>query len=134
LVSSAEPKARQTLEAAGPVVTDARFNEVRRPREPFNGDFRAQREAYASGIEHARWEPRAEVVARFSAGIRYWSDVAAGRPVVIATHGMAMTTWLAAAVGLTDPGAFWAQLRLPDPYRVDRVAKTVERLSPTKTP
>lgn len=42
LVSSQEPKARQTLEPTGHVFTDARFNEVAR-NEPYRGDFRARR-------------------------------------------------------------------------------------------
>jgi hypothetical protein len=37
LVSSGEPKAYQTLEPAGAIVQDRRFNEVRRQGEPWDG-------------------------------------------------------------------------------------------------
>jgi broad specificity phosphatase PhoE len=128
LVSSEEPKARQTLEPTGPVTTDARFNEVRR-HEPFDGDFRARRFAYVTGADHPGWEDRAGVAARFSAGITSWQARCGDRPLVVASHGMAMTVWLSAAVGLHDPGAFWLDLRLPDVFTVDLAARTVQRLS-----
>jgi 2,3-bisphosphoglycerate-dependent phosphoglycerate mutase len=50
------------------------------------------------------------------------------RPVVIATHGMAMTLWLMATIGLEDPGEFWARLEFPDAYVVDLAAATATRL------
>jgi hypothetical protein len=62
LIASREPKARQTLEPAGPVQTDERFNEVTRD-EPYDGDFRARRRGYVTGTDHAGWEPRDQVVA-----------------------------------------------------------------------
>jgi broad specificity phosphatase PhoE len=126
LVSSTEPKARQTLEPAGPVRTDARFVEVTRD-EPFHGDYRARRHSYVDGVDHPGWEPRRLVAARFDAGVSFWLREAGARPLVIATHGMAMTVWLAAAVGLTDPGGFWAGLRLPDLLEVDLAARTWRR-------
>jgi broad specificity phosphatase PhoE len=129
LVSSYEPKARQTLEPSGPVTTDERFNEVVR-KEPYEGDFRARRHAYVSGVDHDDWEPRADVVARFDAGIEEWQRVAGARPVVVASHGMAMTLWLTAAIGLRDPGAFWSELRMPDPMEIDLRARTVRRIDP----
>ena len=52
LVASREPKARQTLEPAGSVQTDERFNEVTRD-EPYEGDFRTRRRAYVTGTDHA---------------------------------------------------------------------------------
>lgn len=48
LIANREPKARQTLEPAGPTQTDEQFNEVTRD-EPYEGDFRARRHAYAAG-------------------------------------------------------------------------------------
>lgn len=53
---------------------------------------------------------------------------ATDRPVVVATHGMTLTLWLTATIGLGDPGAFWAGLGLPDALVVDRVARTVTAL------
>jgi broad specificity phosphatase PhoE len=114
LVASEELKARQTLSPFGEVLQDARFNEVWRYREPWEGDYRELRQAYVDGADHDGWEPRAEVVARFDAGIRDHVARAQGQPVVVATHGMPMTLWLTATVGLPAPGAFWASLSFPD--------------------
>jgi broad specificity phosphatase PhoE len=126
LIASREPKARQTLEPAGPVHTDERFNEVTRD-EPYEGDFQARRRAYVTGTDHTGWEPRDQVVARFTDAVRFWSAQADGRPLVIASHGMAITLWLTATVGLTDAGTFWADLRLPDLLTVDTTGKQVTR-------
>jgi broad specificity phosphatase PhoE len=126
LVARREPKARQTLEPARSVCTDERFNEVTRD-EPYEGDFRARRRAYVTGTDYAGWEPRGQVVARFAEGVRFWTAQADGRPLVIASHGMAMTLWLTTTVSLADPGAFWADLRLPDLLVVDIAGRQVAR-------
>lgn len=126
LVASREPKARQTLEPAGSVHSDERFNEVIRD-EPYEGDFRTRRRAYVTGTDHTGWEPRDHVVVRFTEAVRFWTAQADGRPLIIACHGMAMTLWLTATVGLTDAGAFWADLRLPDLFTVDVSGKHVIR-------
>jgi broad specificity phosphatase PhoE len=126
LVASREPKARQTLAPSGSVQTDERFNEVVRD-EPYDGDFRARRHAYVTGTDHPGWEPRDQVVARFAAGVRFWSDQAGERPLVIGSHGMAMVLWLTATVGLADPGGFWSTLRLPDLLTVDVARRQVTR-------
>nr|BFE74107.1 hypothetical protein GCM10020092_074080 [Actinoplanes digitatis] len=127
LVSSEEPKARQTLERTGHVCTDIRFNEVVRD-EPFHGDFRGRRRAYLAGADHTGWEPRERVVERIDAGIKHWRTRAAARSLVVATHGMAMTLWLATVVDLADPTDFWADLRLPDVFEVDLAARTLNRV------
>ncbi len=119
LAASDEPKAWQTLEPAGEVARDARFGEVRREGEPWDGPFRELRRAYVDGADHAGWEPRVDVTARFDAGVEDYLVRAAGRPLVVASHGMAMTLWLTARVGLTAPGEFWASLRFPDAVVVD---------------
>src|SRR2546423_9345038 len=61
LGASAEPKAWQTVEPAGPVARDPRFDEILRT-EPWDGDFRARRRAYVDGADHPDWEPREAVV------------------------------------------------------------------------
>ncbi|HEY2790825.1 MAG TPA: histidine phosphatase family protein, partial [Micromonosporaceae bacterium] len=129
LVASTEPKAIQTLEPAGAPQTDARFVEVRRENEPFGGNFRELRLAYVGGADRPDWEPHDEVVARFGDGIADWQRQAGDRALVVASHGMAMTTWLAATVGLPEPAAFWSDLRMPDVFRVDLDAGTVERVA-----
>ena len=80
-----------------------------------------------TGTDHPGWESRDQVVARFTAGVRFWIAQADDRPLVIASHGMAMTLWLSATVGLTDAGAFWADLRLPDLLAVDVTGRQVTR-------
>ncbi len=113
LVSSWEPKAWQTLEPLGAVSPDARFDEVRRV-EPDGEDWRSRRLAYLRGSDHPGWEPRADVAARFDLGIRTWAAATGDHPLVIATHGMALTVWLASGAGVDDPAGFWSDLRLPD--------------------
>ena len=126
LVSSTEPKARQTLEPSGDVRTDERFNEIWRD-EAYSADFRTARRAYVSGAEHPGWEKHVPVVARFGAGVRHWRAMAGSRPLVIASHGMAITLWLSATVNVTDPGRFWAGLRFPDVIEVDPDAPFTRR-------
>jgi broad specificity phosphatase PhoE len=128
LVSSTEPKARQTLEPAGDVLTDKRFNEVCRD-EAYRGDFQAARRAYVGGADHPGWETRAAVVARFDSGVRRWRALAGARPLVVASHGMAMTLWLSATVNVADPAGFWAGLRFPDVLEVHPDALFVRRAS-----
>ena len=130
LAASAEPKAWQTLEPSGPVVCDPRFNEIRRT-EPWEGNYRQLRRADVEGVDHSDWEPRTQVVERFGSAIDEHRDIAAGRPLVVATHGMAMTVWLTAGIGLPDPGAFWADLRFPDAHCVEQVGvRAVRRHGP----
>jgi broad specificity phosphatase PhoE len=127
LVSSQEPKARQTLEPTGHVFTDMRFNEVLR-NEPFHGDFRTRRRAYINRSDHPGWESRQRVAERFDAGVKFWYPRADTRPLVIATHGMAMTVWLATIMDITDPATFWAELRLPDLFEVNLASRTFGRV------
>lgn len=126
LVASPEPKARQTLEPAGPVTTDPRLAEVHRD-EPYGGDFRARRAAYVGGTDHPAWERRDGVAARFAAAVAAHRVRAADRPLVVGSHGMALTVWLATVVDLPDPAAFWAALRFPDLLLVDSATRTVRR-------
>ena len=128
LIASSEPKAIASLEPAGQVVPDPRFDEISRV-EAYDDTFRTQRRAYVDGADHTDWEARDDVVRRFGAGVAMHIATADGRSVVIASHGMAMTLWLTAAVGLDDPGAFWADLRFPDAHVVDLAAGTVVRLA-----
>jgi broad specificity phosphatase PhoE len=113
LVASAEVKAVQTLAPHGPVHPDPRFNEVHRANEPWDGPYRVLRKSYVDGTDHPGWEPRADVAVRFWAGISDHAVRAAGRPLCIATHGMALTVWLSAAIGLDDPSSFWDALEFP---------------------
>ena len=128
LVASTEPKAWQTLEPAGRVDRDLRFAEIRRI-EPWEGDYRRLRREYVEGVDHPDWEPRAQVAERFDTAVTEHLGIAGEQPLVVASHGMAMTVWLTARIGLPDPGAFWAGLRFPDARCVDLTAGTVNALT-----
>lgn len=125
LVASTEPKAVQTLAPSGPVAQDERFGEIRREGEPFDGNFRELRLAYVEGTDHPLWEPRADAASRFSSAIADHLALAGDRPLVVASHGMVMTVWLTARIGLPSPGSFWSSLRLPDVFAVDLPAGTI---------
>jgi broad specificity phosphatase PhoE len=105
LVASDEPKAIQTLHCAYPgraVDTDPRFGEVRRV-EPVDDGYAERRRRYVSGTPLPRWELASAVVARFAAAVTDHLARADGRPLVIGTHGMALTVWLAAALPTAPP-------------------------------
>ncbi|MCY1143341.1 histidine phosphatase family protein [Actinoplanes sp. Pm04-4] len=114
LVASTEPKAAETLQAAAPgraVLRNAGFDEVHQPAE-WRDDHRERARAYVEGTSHPDWEPQPEVAARFTAAI---ARHAGARPLVVASHGLAITCWLAAQQLLTQPpGVFWAALTFPD--------------------
>lgn len=116
------------MEPTGPVLRDPRFNESRRT-EPWGDDYRQRRLEYVAGTDHPSWEPRSEVAERFDGAIAEHFGAAHGRPLVVAGHGLAMTVWLTARIGLTAPGDFWADLRFPDALRVDLVAGRRSELS-----
>jgi len=118
LVASDERKAWETL-GAGSVPRDPRFGEVRRD-EGWSDDFRTVRGRYVAGEALPGWEPQADVVARFGAGLDSWRARADGA-LVVATHGMAMTVWLVSVgrVPVGEAEAFWSGLGFPDVVRVD---------------
>ena len=131
LVSSNEPKARQTLEPCGDVLASAWFDEVRRD-ESFERDVKSRRRAYLAGADHPGWESRQEVATRFEYGVQYLIRAGYDWPWVIASHGMAMTLWLTAFARLPDPVGFWSDLRLPDVLAVNLRARTVGRVLSTQ--
>jgi broad specificity phosphatase PhoE len=120
LISSAERKAWETLGGSPDVLRDARFNEINRVDEPWEGNFRELRRLYVEGLTHPGWEPRADAGARFEAGVTDALQLDDRCPVVIATHGMVLTTWLVSrgVVELADAGGFWSDLRFPDCFHL----------------
>ena len=86
------------LQPAGPVASDPRRRD--QPVEAYNDDFRRNRRAYVERHGPTGLEPREHVVRRFDAGVREQAE--AGGPLVLATHGMAMTP-ATATIGLDDP-------------------------------
>jgi len=132
LVASDEPKAVQTLqEAAGQpdVATDPDFGEVRRPYVwAADEDYRSVARAYVEGAAHAGWEPHAAVAARFGAAVARHAALAGHRTLVVGTHGLSPTVWLAGVVRLEpSPAGFWQSLGYPDVVDVDLAAGRATR-------
>jgi broad specificity phosphatase PhoE len=121
-LASTEVKAYETLRCARPheahaIIQDARFDEVRRI-EPFDDDVSARRRAWVEGRldeRHSGWETPLEAAERFEAAV---SEHSAIDPLlVIGSHGMVLTAWLAhvrGAVATQEAGAFWGALAFPD--------------------
>jgi 2,3-bisphosphoglycerate-dependent phosphoglycerate mutase len=122
LVSSTELKARETADA---------FVAARRERaEPDPGLAEARRPAawqvnyreiagdYVRGHPQPGWEDQAEVARRFQASVDRGLSRADSRPLIIVTHGLAMTLWLSSRGLVGDPGEFWSFLRLPDAWAI----------------
>ena len=131
-VASNQAKAIQTLEEVArgaPVAIDAGFGEVRHPYLR-SDQHRGHARAYVEGTCHDGWEPHRQVAARFDAAVARHAAraVRQHRALVVGTHGMAPTVWLATRMTLPDPGQFWATLGFPDAVHVDLVASTVLRL------
>jgi broad specificity phosphatase PhoE len=134
-VASSEPKAVQTLqEIAGQtnVITDAALVEVRRPhRWSDNSIYRAAARSYIQGACPEGWEPHDQVIGRFEEAVVRHAAAAAdqGRTLVVDTHGVASTIWLASRYVLgPDPVEFWAALRFPDLIEIDLLHGLVQRL------
>jgi broad specificity phosphatase PhoE len=131
-VASDEPKALQTLQEMSvdhEVVAEPGLREVRRPHA-WSDDYRSQARAYVDGICHDGWEPHAQVVARFEAAVGRHAHIAAAqqRTLILCSHGMALTVWLASRLRLVPtPVDFWADLRFPDLVHVDLLGRTAKR-------
>lgn len=129
LVASDEPKAWQTLDPTGNgggVTKDSRLREIRRD-EAFSDDFHVARRAYVEGENHVGWENRRAVAARMQAAVDDSRAVAGDRPLVVAGHGMSLTVWITAVLGLSDPGGFWAALRSPDLLAINLAGREIRR-------
>lgn len=127
VVASTERKAIETAEALmKPRSADAsdRFREVRKPWFDDSADHRAAVQRYFAGEVLSDWEPLAEATRRFEEGVEEHRD----RDVVIVTHGIVMTAWIASATELPDPFQFWTGLRMPDVWEVDLATSRSWRL------
>lgn len=85
------------------ITQDARFGEVRRT-EPFDEDFKARRRAWVEGHldeRHEDWQSPWDAATRFDLAVSEHS--ARGDLLVIASHGMVLTAWLA-HIGLVAAG------------------------------
>lgn len=121
--ASTERKAVETVSVAAGVDhdrlrRDRRFDEVRRPGEPFDDDVRDRRRAWIEGRtdeRHRGWESVSRAARRFDAAVAELT--VDGSTIVIGSHGMVITAWLISR-GVVPAGeragAFWAGLRFPD--------------------
>jgi broad specificity phosphatase PhoE len=131
-VSSDEPKVLQTMrELSGgrDVIPEPGLREVRYPYR-WSDDYRAQARAYIDGVCHDGWEAHVQVAARYEKAITRHARIASTRkqPLIVGTHGLAPTVWLATHVRLEPtPGNFWSSLRYPDLIEVDLTAGQVRR-------
>jgi broad specificity phosphatase PhoE len=123
LVTSTEAKAIGTAAAIGyqwdlTVVEDGRLREARRPW--IGPGYRAMAHAYLRGQAHDGWEPHAEVAARMAAAVDDAVAAAAGRPVVVVSHGLALSIHLRDRLGPEfDAESFWSRLGFPDAWVLD---------------
>jgi broad specificity phosphatase PhoE len=123
LVSSTEPKALQTAEEIAArwgteAVADDRLREAVRPW--IGPGYRAVAHRYLRGELPEGWEPHTEVEARVAASVAAAVEVAAGRPVVVVSHGLALALHLSDRLGRDfDRESFWSSLAFPDAWALD---------------
>ena len=121
-LTSDEPKAQQTAQelfaiCGGTLAVDARFAETRRPHV-WDVNFRELVRQYVSGRRHRGWEPHDAVVGRFDAAVRAGLGASQGAPLVVVSHGQALTLWLRGVGAIYDAPGFWAELAFPDAWMV----------------
>lgn len=123
LVTSSEPKAVETAEAIGArwdamVVVDDRLREAIRPW--IGPGYRAVVHRYLRGELPDGWELHASVAARVAASVADATSAAAGRPVVVVSHGLALAVHLGERLGgAFDRESFWSGLAFPDAWALD---------------
>lgn len=128
--SSDERKAKETADVIGlrlglPVGVDAGFGEVDRP-EVWDRDYREAAAGYLAGAGEPGWEDRPAVTRRFAAAVARASS-GTEQDIVIVSHGMAMTLWVAsiAPIAVVE---WWRGLTFPDAWRIEIERGTVERV------
>ncbi|MEY2473738.1 MAG: hypothetical protein QOK28_3067 [Actinomycetota bacterium] len=114
VLASTERKAIETAEAlgVGPATTSEAFCEVTRPWYDDGDAMARDAQRWFAGETVDGWERFEAAVDRFAAGVL--------TDAVIVTHGTVMTAWLLSASFVTDPFAFWRDLRMPDAWEVGR--------------
>lgn len=130
LLSSSEPKAMETAEVIAErwgtePVADAGLREVMRPW--IGPGYRGIVHRYLRGELPDGWEPHADVEARMAASLEVATDLAAGRSVVIVSHGLSLAVHLGHRLGRDfDRESFWSSLAFPDAWALD-AAGTLHR-------
>jgi broad specificity phosphatase PhoE len=122
VVTSDEPKAQQTAEevvavCAGTVTVDARVAETRRPHA-WDANFSELARQFVAGRHHVGWEAQYAIVRRFDAAVRETLGASYKAPVVVVTHGQALTLWLRSVGAVDDAPRFWSELTFPDAWMV----------------
>lgn len=123
LVSSTEPKAIGTATAiaerwAVDVAADDRLREAVRPW--IGPGYRAMVHRYLRGERLEGWEAHAEVAARTAAAVADARARAGGRPLVVVSHGLALSIHLGDRLGAGfEPEQFWSSLAFPDAWALD---------------
>lgn len=129
--SSPECKARETAALAVPQMTAVVRNElaeVGRPRYPNAEEHRAATCEHLSGRDAAGWGPRAEVLHRLQRTERALPLTGC---VVVVSHGVLLTTWLAHAAGLEEAARLWREILLPEARAVDLADRAAARVLTT---
>lgn len=138
LVSSPEPKARETAVVIGEhwgtaVVVDERLREAARPW--IGPGYRAVVHRYLRGERPEGWEAHAEVAARVAAAVMAATELAAGGPVVVVSHGLALAVHLGDRLGERfDRESFWSGLAFPDAWALDDAGTLHRPLAAAGTP
>ena len=132
IYSSDEPKAQQTAAAIAQrrglaTAVDPGFGEVDRTAAGWIEDHRAAALRYLATGEAPGWEPREQVVRRFSDAVVRAMDQPGEGDVVVATHGQAMSLFIASRTRI-DIGRFWEALTLPDAWRLELATGAVVRV------
>jgi broad specificity phosphatase PhoE len=134
LVTSSEPKARETAEVIGEhwgatVVVDERLREAIRPW--IGPGYRAVVHRYLRGDQPDGWEPHDEVASRVDAAVAEATERAAGGPVVVVSHGLALAVHLGDRLGRRfDRESFWSGLAFPDAWALDGAGTLHRPLAP----
>ena len=114
MLTSPERRARETAALAFPSVVAGIRNQLSEVRKPWyaSGDEHANAVAdYLKGEVLAGWERREDVISRVA---QLKSEFGSSDRLVLVSHGLLLTTWLAHESGLNDPLSFWSDLRMPD--------------------
>ena len=122
VLSSDETRAAHTAAElvavrGGRVEIDARLREAYRPSRWYR-DYRERAYRYVLGQTYEGWEPHETVARRFDTAVQIALDSRRGAPLVIVSHGLAITLWLQSVGAVPDGGAFWNALTFPDAWRV----------------
>ncbi len=138
VLCSHEPRAKETAEVliaerpagtpGSPAVLrlDPDLREVGRPTS-WSASYPEDLADYFRNGARAGWEPATAVLTRFGSAVDRATREAAGLPVVVVSHGLALSLYVGAVCGLR-PAGFLHSLLHPDAWLIDVDAGRLERL------